>query len=75
MMAKLKKAAWIIGSVVGTLGAVLIVLLVFANTGPGRRTIEWLLPRLTDGQVTAQGISGRVPDSLGVPAHHLCQCN
>ncbi len=66
MMAKLKKAAWIIGSVVGTLGAVLIVLLVFANTGPGRRTIEWLLPRLTDGQVTAQGISGRVPDSLGV---------
>ena len=39
-----------------------------ANTGPGQRLIETLLPRLTGGMARVEGLSGRFPDALRIGA-------
>ncbi|MGH7095180.1 MAG: hypothetical protein ACREFB_16825, partial [Stellaceae bacterium] len=52
------------GLVVGLPLLGLGVVVVGGNTAPGRRLIERLVPRLTDGRVTIDGLSGRFPDAL-----------
>lgn len=42
------------------------VVLIAANTGPGRRLIEAMAPRVTDGAVRIAGIAGRFPDTIRV---------
>jgi len=44
----------------------LVVLLIGANTDPGRRLIERAVANLSHGVVTLDGMSGRFPDSLRV---------
>ncbi|HEY4125900.1 MAG TPA: hypothetical protein VGM36_14865, partial [Rhizomicrobium sp.] len=61
-----RKTLWIGGSIFGAVAALVLLLLVFGNTGPGQRTIEWAVPRLTDNQVSLRGLDGRFPDSLRV---------
>ncbi len=43
-----------------------VVVLVFANTSPGRRLIENETASLTGGMVRLQDLSGRFPDALRV---------
>jgi len=68
MTPMLRKALLIIGSVVGGFVLLVALLIIFANTGPGRRSIEWAVPKLTDGEVRLSGLSGRFPASLRVDA-------
>ncbi len=60
--------AWIAGLLVGLplalLALVLAVVLIGANTGPGRRLIEQQAASLTGGLVRLQGLGGRFPDAL-----------
>lgn len=63
-----RKLLWAVGLILGVplglaLLAVLIVL-VGANTGPGRRLIENQAASLTSGTVHLAGLSGRFPDDL-----------
>ena len=62
----LKRTAWIGGGILGGLLAFIVLLLLFLNTPPGRDAIQWAAPRLTGGEVTLSGLSGRVPDRLKV---------
>ena len=41
-----------------------IVILIGANTGPGRRLIETETASLTGGVVRIEGLAGRFPDAL-----------
>ncbi|HUA77391.1 MAG TPA: translocation/assembly module TamB domain-containing protein [Acetobacteraceae bacterium] len=53
----------------GIFGAVLVLLalvLLGANTDPGRKVLTWLVPRLTDGAVRVEGLSGAFPRALRV---------
>ncbi len=63
-------AGWVLGLLVGLpvalLALVLLVVLVGANTGPGRRLIERQAASLTGGLVALQGLGGRFPDALTV---------
>ncbi len=64
-----RAAKWIGGIVavlVGVPAVLILVVLVGANTGPGRRAIEHLTPKLTGDTVRLAGISGRFPDALRV---------
>jgi translocation and assembly module TamB len=54
---------WLGGIVVG-LVALVVLLLLFANTPPGRGAVAWLTPRLTGDTVRIAGLSGRFPDAL-----------
>ncbi|HVC52070.1 MAG TPA: translocation/assembly module TamB domain-containing protein [Stellaceae bacterium] len=56
----LAAAGLLVGLPLLGLGAVVVG----ANTAPGRHLIERLVPRLTDGRVTIDGLSGRFPDAL-----------
>ena len=59
-----KILAWTVGVLIGLpLGLVVIVLL-GANTGPGRHVLERLTPTLTGGTVRIGGLGGRFPDRL-----------
>ncbi len=61
-----KWIGWILAVLVGVPVVLVIVVLIGANTGPGRRAIERLTPKLTGDTVRLAGISGRFPDALRV---------
>ena len=55
----------------GALGAavfLLAVVLLGANTQPGREVLGWLVPRLTGGEVRVEGLSGSFPSALRLRA-------
>ncbi len=66
MTPTLRKTLWIGGGVVGAVAGLVVAATLFANTGPGRRSLEWAVPKLTDGEVRLSGLAGRFPDSLRV---------
>jgi translocation and assembly module TamB len=66
MNPNIRKALWIGGGAIGGVAMLLALLILFGNTGMGRRTIEWAVPKLTGGQVTLRGLDGRFPESLRV---------
>ncbi|HEY1506609.1 MAG TPA: hypothetical protein VGF92_20060, partial [Stellaceae bacterium] len=57
-------AASIVGVVIGLPLLGLLFILIFANTGTGRATIETLAAKLSGGTVEIQGLAGRFPDAL-----------
>lgn len=62
----LRLALVAVGVLVGMCVLVLAVLLVVANTGPGRRLLVRQTALQTGGMVTLTGLSGRFPDNLRV---------
>ena len=52
------------GGILAGLTILVLLLLVFANTPPGRQALVWLTPRLTGDTVRIAGLSGRFPDAL-----------
>ncbi len=62
----LKYLAWIFGTLIAIPIVLAAVVLLVANTNPGRRLIETLAPRLTGGTVQLEGLRGRFPDKLRV---------
>ncbi len=58
-----KWIGWILAGLVGVPILLILVVLVGANTGPGRHAIERLAPKLTGDTVRLAGISGRFPDA------------
>ena len=60
----MRRAAKWIGGLVGGLVALPVLLLLFANTPPGRAAIAWLTPQVTGDSVRLDGLSGRFPDAL-----------
>lgn len=64
----IRRLAVLFGIALAALLALLVVIaaIVFlgANTGPGRRALAWLLPRVTGGEIHASGISGSFPSHL-----------
>jgi translocation and assembly module TamB len=66
----MKRAGKIVVAAAGVLLALPLlcaaIVLVGANTGPGRDLIGYLVPWLTDGKVAISGLSGRFPDRLRV---------
>jgi translocation and assembly module TamB len=61
-----KWIGWMLAVLVGLPVLLILVVLVGANTEPGRRTIERLTPKLTGDTVRLGGISGRFPDALRI---------
>lgn len=59
-------AGWGAGGLAGVLGLAVAVVLVGANTGPGRRVLMQQTTALTGGMVNLSGLSGRFPDHLRV---------
>lgn len=58
---------WILGfgvTLVALPVLVVLIVLIVANTGPGRRVIETEATSLTGGMVRIQGLAGRFPDAL-----------
>jgi len=58
---------WTLWGAAGALAVLILVTLTLflgSNTGPGRRTIEALVPVFTDGKVSLAGLSGHFPESL-----------
>ncbi len=64
MRRAVKWIGWIIGIAVGLPVLLVAVVLLAANTGPGRRAIESLVPKLTGDTVRLAGLGGRFPDDL-----------
>lgn len=64
MRRALKWIGWIVAVLIGLPLALLVAVLVFANTDPGRGFIERLVPKVTGGEVAITGLSGRFPDAL-----------
>ena len=52
------------GGLVGFLILAAVILVVGANTGPGRRAVEALASDVSGGTLTIQGLAGRFPDRL-----------
>ncbi len=61
-----KWLAWIIAGLVGAPVLAVILVLLAANTDPGRRAIESFTPRLTGDTIRLTGLGGRFPDALRV---------
>ncbi len=57
-------ALWTAGVIVLLPAAVLLLVLIVANTAPGRSLIETQVASLTGGMVRLTGLSGRFPDAL-----------
>jgi translocation and assembly module TamB len=53
-------------AVLSGLGAVVLLLWLFANTGPGRTVIAWSVSPLTGGDVAVHGLSGQLPGELEI---------
>jgi translocation and assembly module TamB len=66
MRRAMKWVGWVLAVLVSVPIVLLLVILVGANTEPGRHAIEQLTPRLTGDTVRLAGISGRFPDALQV---------
>ncbi|HVP84406.1 MAG TPA: translocation/assembly module TamB domain-containing protein [Rhizomicrobium sp.] len=62
----IRKSLLIGGGAMGAAAMLLALIIVFGNTGMGRHSIEWLVPRLSGGQVTLKGLGGRFPENLRV---------
>ena len=62
----LKWAAGIVLVLIGIVVLAIAVILIGANTGPGRRFIQNETASLTGGMVRIQGVAGRFPDKLRV---------
>jgi translocation and assembly module TamB len=61
-----KWIGWTLAALVGLPILLIVVVLVGANSDPGRHAIERLTPRLTGDTVRLAGISGRFPDALRI---------
>jgi translocation and assembly module TamB len=57
---------WTLTALIGVAILLVLIVLIGANTAPGRHAIEQLTPRLTGDRVRLAGISGRFPDALRV---------
>jgi translocation and assembly module TamB len=57
---------WLAGTVIGVPVLLVLVLLVLANTGPGRTLIAHETAKFTGGMVEIAGIGGRFPDALRI---------
>ncbi len=62
----LKYLAWIIGVLVAIPIVLIGSVLIGANTNPGRRMIETLIPRFSGGMVQLEGLRGHFPDTLRI---------
>ena len=62
----LRWVAWGLAGLLGLLVLLVAAVLVFANTGPGRRLIETGVASLTGGTVRVAGLAGRFPDAIRV---------
>jgi translocation and assembly module TamB len=62
----MRRAAKWIGGIILVLAALPVLLLLFANTPPGRSLLVQLTPQLTGDTVRLAGLSGRFPDALRV---------
>ena len=61
-----KWIGWTLAILAGLPVLLILVVLVGANTEPGRHAIERLTPDLTGDTVRLAGISGRFPDALRI---------
>jgi len=61
-----KALAWTSGILAAVISLLIVVVLITANTHPGRDLIERMVPKLTDGLVELQGLGGRFPWDLQV---------
>src|SRR5579871_4928567 len=61
-----KWIGWIAGLLVGLPLLLVGLVLIVANTDPGRRMLEDLTPKLTGDTIRLAGLSGRFPDDLRV---------
>jgi translocation and assembly module TamB len=59
-----KIALWVAGTLVLVPVVSVVLVLIAANTGPGRHLIETEADRLSGGMIKLTGLSGRFPDSL-----------
>ncbi len=62
-----RRTRWIVRTAAVLLGLPIllaVLVLIAANTEPGRELIEWGVPKFTGGEVTITGLAGRFPDSL-----------
>ncbi|MGD0429912.1 MAG: hypothetical protein ABSA58_02365, partial [Acetobacteraceae bacterium] len=59
-----KILAWVAAVVIAVPVLLVAGIMVGANTGPGRRLIETMTPRLTGGMVRIAGLAGRFPDAV-----------
>ena len=66
-----KWLTWILVILIGVPVFLVIVVLLGANTGPGRNLLTRLTPSLTGGQVVLAGLDGRFPDALRVASLEL----
>ena len=62
----MRRAAKWIGGMLLALAALPVLLLLAANTPPGRNMLARLIPRLTGDTVRLEGLAGRFPDALRV---------
>ena len=60
----LKFAAWVLGSVAGSLALLTALVLIAGNTDPGRAMIERITAQLTGGMVQLSGLGGSFPTRL-----------
>ncbi|HTX50595.1 MAG TPA: hypothetical protein VME40_14510, partial [Caulobacteraceae bacterium] len=60
----LKRIAIAAGTLLGALLLLLVLLLLGANTGPGRALVATLVPRFTGGTVHVTGLSGFLPGQI-----------
>jgi translocation and assembly module TamB len=61
-----KWLGWTVAILVGLPVLLVAILLVAANTAPGRHAIERLIPSLTGDTLRMAGLSGRFPDALRI---------
>jgi translocation and assembly module TamB len=66
-----KWLGWTLAILIGAPVLLILVVLVGANSEPGRHAIERLTPKLTGDTVRLTGISGRFPDALRVASVEL----
>jgi translocation and assembly module TamB len=64
MRRPVKVGLWTLGVLLGVPLLLVLVVLVGANIQPGRDLIERMVPKLTGGDVTLEGLAGRFPGAL-----------
>ena len=62
----IRALAWLLAVLVGAPLLLAAIILIGANTPPGRHLIEALTASLTQGTVRVEGLAGRFPDALRV---------
>lgn len=66
MRRAIRWTVWTVAALLGLTLLILMLVLVAANTQPGRELIERMVPRVTGGAVTIAGLTGRFPDALHI---------